>query len=176
MTEANSGRHRRHVWIVPCLLLAPLVAGVVGVNKSFTRREAELRDLAGVVVQAELLRTHWSALEHDKDFQPVIAAMAREYGPAAAEYSWNVRLFHVAKAPESPPDMFEQTAIDRIRAGAPSVWTSGRNEGTRYVVPIAIRDSCIACHPVASPNETTALKPGDIIAFASVRSRPHEKS
>gem|GEM_PF-6752928 len=92
MTEAKSGRSRRHVWIVPCLLLVPLVAGVVGVNKSFTRREAELRDLAGVVVQAELLRTQWSALEPDKDFQPVIAAMAREYGPAAAEHSWNVRV------------------------------------------------------------------------------------
>jgi hypothetical protein len=163
------------MWIVLSLLFVPLVVGVATVSRSFDRREAELRDLAGVAVQAELLRTHWSALEPSHDFRPVIATVFRDSVPAADD-SWNVRLFHVAKAPESPPDMFEQKAIDRIKAGAPSVWTTGQSEGTRYVVPIAIRDSCIACHPFASPNETTALKPGDIIAFASVRSRPHEKS
>jgi hypothetical protein len=150
--------------------------GVASVSQSFDRREAELRDLAGVAVQAELLRTHWLALEHDRDFRPVIDAMAHESGPPAGDYSWHVRLLGLANPAQSPPDDFEQQAIARIKAGASSVWTTGRGDGTRYVVPIAIRDSCIACHPVVSPRDQIALRPGDIIAFASVRSRLQEKS
>src|SRR5262245_8926465 len=111
-------------------LVVALLASMTWIAVAQTRRDAPglsrptskdgaLRALARVVAVHEVHKLHWTKLEADREFKPVIERLSDELVPEELSFRWKVNVIPRRKVKDHDivHDEFERLAVAAIQGG-----------------------------------------------------------
>jgi hypothetical protein len=155
----------RHWPIASWMLILAVVAatGVIGTTYQLV---AGRKTAARLIVDQEVMRHHWSKLEPDRQFVPVIQSMATGFDSSRPDLRWTARFIGVPGKPATGLDAFEDDSLTRIQNGEDEVWDQTAFGVTRYVRAIRATQVCVSCHQVL-PGGGFA-KVNDVVGIISV--------
>jgi hypothetical protein len=153
--EANESKHLRPGWPIAAWVLITVVVAGTGMLATLYHSSTGLRDTGRFVVNHELFVHHWTVLETDKEFTPVIRSMADAWNTPKSEMNWSVKRLGTPASPAADLDAFETASLERFRAGEDEVWSYSPVSGSRYVRAVRVTLNCMPCH--------TALRNGQLL-------------
>jgi hypothetical protein len=172
--EANTWNDSRPRWPIAAWVVITIVVAGAGIIGTLYYSSSALRDTGRFVVNQELLAHHWSKLETDREFTPIIQSMASAWSIPQTELKWSVKRLGTPANPAADVDAFEAASLDKISAGQTEVWSYSPVNGSRYVRAVRVGSNCMACH--AATQKGQFLRANDVIGVISVDFRPNRPS
>ena len=172
---SGSDRRNPRIWFAGLLLAASaVIATVAVVGETPDERRDGFKEWARLAARYELMRRHFTALEADRDFKPVINILFGRSDVGEDGLESRVKTIDSYIDPSPSLDEFEKKALEQIRAGKTEVWEPGKKGQFRYVRAFRAAQDCLACHQARRRGETTEfIKENDVIAVLSLQ--PAEK-
>lgn len=150
------------VWLV----ILTVVAIAAAIGGRLYQRDQDLKESAQAFAAQELLARHWKSLETQKEFRPVIDAIADDINSDSKSHRWQMRVVMSPAGTGTTLDDFETAAVKQIQAGTEEQWQSSWSGRPRYVRAVRVKESCLPCHQMGPSG--TPLKTNDVIAIVSL--------
>jgi hypothetical protein len=164
--STNVSSEVKRMWpIAAWVAILAVVAAAATIGIAYQRMDGQ-RTAARLIVDHELTRHHWTALESDQQFRPVIHSISKGSPVSQSTPQWAARFIGTPTKPGAGLDAFEVSGVAQIQNGADEVWDESAFTVTRYVRAIRANQDCIACHPVRSNGGF--IKVDDVIGIISV--------
>lgn len=168
---------RYGAWVCACVAVVAVCGGC-----EKPADQSALRAHRHVLVTNILLRVHWSSLETNEQFKPVVEALVRDIDNY--DYEWKAirPAVNIRQGPEGktfePSNAFERDLLKRFSSGPPTLKADKKqtppsaerigNDGVyHYYEPIYLTSNrCVLCHRQMNENEN--LSEGDLQAIVHV--------
>ena len=166
-----SDRQNPRIWLTGLLLAAAaIITAVAVVGQTPDERRDGFKEWARLAARYELMRRHWTALEAQRDFIPVIDTLFERSDVSDDGLKWRVKTIQSYTDPTPALDEFEKKALEQIREGKTEVWEPEKKGQFRYVRAFRAAQDCLACHPARRRGETSEfINENDVIAVLSLQ-------